>query len=149
MKRLGLAVVMAMMVGCGGGGGGGGDAGGGGGDTGNAAAMRGMTVAVNAGCNQASICHGANYAGGTTMPTGLMSIPGNITSDMATGIGGWTDAQIEAAVRTGLRRDGTHLCADMLMFDTAAISASEMSDLIAFLRTVPAVTNNVPQSSCR
>lgn len=147
MNRLGLAVVVAMMIGCGGGGGGGGDAGGSG-DGGSTPVMRGMTVAVNAGCNQASICHGANYAGGTTMPTGLMSIPRNITSDMTTGIGGWTDAQIEAAVRSGLRRDGTHLCADMLTFDTAAISAAEMSDLIAFLRTVPAVTNNVPQSSC-
>lgn len=59
-------------------------------------------------------CHttpgGQVFAGGVPFPTDFGTIYStNITPDRATGIGGWTLAQFDAALRKGVRPDGTHL----------------------------------------
>jgi mono/diheme cytochrome c family protein len=67
---------------------------------------------VTAGCIG---CHGANYSGGPIpgAPPGWKA-PKNITPDMATGIGTWTEEQFLVALRTGWRPDAT-------MIDTTAM----------------------------
>lgn len=108
-------------------------------------ADRGAVVAVLADC---SGCHtpGPDKEVGTPMyGAGGMLIPGvvakNITQDVETGIGSWSDEEIEAALRDGLRPDGTKLYPVMPYSFIRMMSDQDMKDLIAFLRTVPPVHN--------
>jgi mono/diheme cytochrome c family protein len=53
---------------------------------------------------------GQPFAGGVPFPTDFGTIYStNITPDQATGIGAWSFAQFEAAMRRGVRPDGQHL----------------------------------------
>jgi mono/diheme cytochrome c family protein len=65
----------------------------------------------------------------------------NLTPDAETGLGKWTDAQIEAAVRYGSRPDGGRLSPVMPWPYYNGMSREDMDSLIAYLRTVPAVTS--------
>lgn len=69
----------------------------------------------------------------------------NLTSDPETGIGKFTDQQLEQAITRGVMHDGSR----MLPFpmDWGAFSAMTPDDLnamVAYLRTIPAVKNRVP-----
>lgn len=72
---------------------------------------------------------------------GGMAFPGpwgvshgsNITP---TGLAGWTDAQIAAAVRTGVRPDGSRLMPPMAVPYYAAMSDADIGAIIAWLRTL-------------
>lgn len=82
--------------------------------------------------NQCVTCHQRNFAGFTVFP--------NITPDVETGIGGWTDAQIMAAIREGVGADGASLCATMQRYP---FSDEQASDVVAFLRGVSPVSNRI------
>jgi len=60
----------------------------------------------------------------------------NITSDPATGIGAWTDAEIERAIRHGIARDGHQLKPPMAFPFYAGLSDTDVGAIIAYLRTV-------------
>ncbi|HEY9722118.1 MAG TPA: c-type cytochrome [Oscillatoriaceae cyanobacterium] len=66
----------------------------------------------------------------------------NITQNKQLGIGGWSDAQIEAAVRYGQTPSGRQLAPAMPWPYYNGLSNRDMHDLIAYLRTVPAVPPN-------
>jgi len=112
---------------------------------------RGKMIANVAGC---ALCHTAfgptgpdlanMWAGGLEIPEefGTWRSP-NITQDKKTGIGGWTDEQIDAAVRQGVRPDGSHLYPIMPYEFYNRMSDADAKALIAFLRTVPAVDKAV------
>jgi cbb3-type cytochrome c oxidase subunit III len=71
---------------------------------------------------------------------------GNLTSDKDTGLGNWSDEQIKQAITRGILRDGTRL--PPYPMDWAAFSALTSDDLnamVAYLRTIPAVSNQVPR----
>jgi len=70
----------------------------------------------------------------------------NITPDEETGIGGWTDEQIIAAIREGKRPDGTTIGPPMPIGLYRGISDRDAQALVAYLRQVPAVKNTVPKS---
>ncbi|MEQ8347268.1 MAG: c-type cytochrome [Sneathiellaceae bacterium] len=87
-------------------------------------------------------------AGGMTIEeAGLFTahVP-NITQDAATGIGGWTDAQIATAIRDGLRPDGSLIGPPMPGALYRGISDDDLAAIVAYLRTVPAIANAVPKS---
>jgi mono/diheme cytochrome c family protein len=65
------------------------------------------------------------------------SVSSNITSSKSDGLGAWTDAEIERAIRTGVARDGRKLMPPMGFDYYARISPSDMTALIAFIRTIP------------
>jgi mono/diheme cytochrome c family protein len=67
------------------------------------------------------------------------SVSRNITSDKEVGIGGWTDAEIKQAITKGVRKDGTHLKPPMGFGYYAKMKDSDLNDLVAYLRTVPAL----------
>jgi mono/diheme cytochrome c family protein len=67
-----------------------------------------------------------------------VSVARNITSSRDHGIGGWSDAQIEAALRRGVARDGRRMFPPMGYAYYARIDAADMAALIAFLRSIPA-----------
>ena len=71
---------------------------------------------------------------------------GNLTSDKATGLGNWTDDQIGAVITKGILPDGTRLLPYPM--DWASMSTMDRDDIdaiVAYLRTVPAVSNAVPK----
>jgi mono/diheme cytochrome c family protein len=67
----------------------------------------------------------------------------NITPDADTGIGKWTDEQIIAAVREGVRPDGSKLSPMMPFMMYNAMSNDDAKALVAFLRSVKPVARKV------
>jgi mono/diheme cytochrome c family protein len=65
------------------------------------------------------------------------SIAANITSDKTAGIGAWTDREIARAITKGIGRDGHSLKPPMAYGFYAGMKASDVADIIAYLRTVP------------
>jgi hypothetical protein len=84
------------------------------------------------------------FAGGLEIPEefGTWRSP-NITQDKETGIGGWTDEQIIAAIREGKRPDGENLFPVMPYLMYNVLSDDDAKAMVAFLRTIPAVSNKV------
>jgi mono/diheme cytochrome c family protein len=112
---------------------------------------RGAYVAKAAAC---AICHTAigptgpdlanAFAGGLEMPDaiGTWRTP-NITQDKSTGIGNWTDEQIIAAVREGVRPDGAGLYAIMPFMNYRRMTDDDAKALVAFLRTIKPIAKTV------
>lgn len=71
----------------------------------------------------------------------------NITPDVETGIGSWTDEEIIRAVREGIRPDGSVMGPPMAYPFYRDISDRDMQAIVAYLRSVPAVRNEVPAST--
>lgn len=76
---------------------------------------------------------------------GIVAAP-NITSDRETGIGNWTDGEILRAVREGVSRDGRALFPMMPYEGYRNLSDDDAYALVAYLRTIPAVRNEVPRT---
>lgn len=116
---------------------------------------RGKYLVTIAGCND---CHTPGYFLGSPDKARFLGgsevgfeLPGlgtfygpNITPDKETGIGGWTPAQILAALQTGTRPNGRLLAPIMPWHAYASLSQSDASAIVAFLRSLPAVKNKVP-----
>jgi len=75
----------------------------------------------------------------------------NISPDVETGIGAWTDEEIERAIRSGINRDGRMMGPPMAFYPPfyPNISSEDMDAIIAYLRSVPAVRNQVPAYELR
>jgi mono/diheme cytochrome c family protein len=84
------------------------------------------------------------FAGGRPIPTpfGTVVAP-NVTPDVATGIGAWTDDQFVAAVRNGIGRDGANLYPAMPYTYYTRATRNDILAIRAYLATVPAVKNEV------
>lgn len=119
-----------------------------------AAVERGKYVATLGGC---VTCHTAigpqgpmmdkAYGGGMTVKEafGTWTSP-NITPDEETGIGTWTDEQILAAVRDGVRPDGTRLHPIMPWPFYNNLTDEDGKALVGFLRTLPKVQNKIERN---
>lgn len=71
----------------------------------------------------------------------------NITPDMETGIGSWTDEQIIDAIRNARRPDGTFLGPPMSFAWYKRMSDTDVKAIVAYLRTVKPIRNEVPKST--
>lgn len=82
----------------------------------------------------------------------LMEIPEftayapNITPDVETGIGGWSDAQIVAAIREGKRPDGSLIGPPMPIALYRGLSDRDVQAIVAYIRNAKPVKNAVPKS---
>ena len=65
------------------------------------------------------------------------SISPNITAHPSAGIGGWTDAEIGRAIAHGIASDGRALKPPMAYSYYAGLTASDLADIVAYLRKVP------------
>ena len=115
---------------------------------------RGKYLVVAAGCTD---CHTpgfffgkpdmAKYLGGSDVGLeipGLGVFPGrNLTPDKETGIGNWTDEQIAAALTTGKRPDGRQLAPFMPYEAFMHLTKEDVAAIVAFLRSIPPVNNQV------
>jgi mono/diheme cytochrome c family protein len=69
----------------------------------------------------------------------------NITMDVETGIGGWTDEEIMVAIRDGLRPDGSLIRPPMPSAFYRGMSDTDVRAIVAYLRTFKPVNNEVPE----
>jgi mono/diheme cytochrome c family protein len=102
---------------------------------------RGRSIfAMAGGCGCHSAAGGPVGAGGRALETPFGTFYGtNITSDTETGLGGWTDDEIVAAIRNGDLRDGSVEAPVMPYYLYAGMADRDARDLVAYLRTLPAV----------
>ncbi len=89
-------------------------------------------------------CHGSDFSGGTAISGAISK---NLTPDPATGLGCWTDAQIVTAILYGTTPDGTTLCV-MPRWSTNGMTQDQAEEVVQYLRTLPAVSNQVSPSAC-
>jgi mono/diheme cytochrome c family protein len=107
---------------------------------------RGRYLTAAADC---AACHtipgdGRSFAGGRPIETPFGNVvSANITPDPDTGIGGWTDAQFDAAVRQGKLPDGSLLYPAMPYPYYAKMSRDDVLAIRAYLDTIAPVRNVV------
>lgn len=70
--------------------------------------------------------------------------PPNLTPDRETGLGGWSEADIVRAVRTGVRPDGRVLAPVMPWHAYGALTDADARLLARYLRSLPPVRNATP-----
>jgi mono/diheme cytochrome c family protein len=70
----------------------------------------------------------------------------NITPNSATGIGDWTDQQVMTAIHDGKDNQGNQLSPIMPYIYFSGIADQDLSDLVAFVRCLPPINNNVPDN---
>jgi mono/diheme cytochrome c family protein len=96
--------------------------------------------AIAGGCGCHSPENGPVGAGGGEVPTPFGTFYGtNITPDPETGIGNWSDAEIDAAIRGGYARDVGVESPAMPYYRYAGMADDDVADLIAYLRSLPPV----------
>jgi mono/diheme cytochrome c family protein len=113
---------------------------------------RGKYLATLAGCSD---CHtpgammGAPDAkrlyGGADVGFGIpgvgVFVGGNLTPDKDTGLAGWSDAEIIAAMTAGKRPDGRVLSGVMPFAALSHLTPADAQAIVAFLRSLPPVRN--------
>jgi hypothetical protein len=99
-------------------------------------------------------CHGGALSGtvdGVLSPTteGGFAYPPNLTPDPATGLGCWTDDEIENAFLNGIDKEGMPLCPPMPRFghlDDGGIDAAQAGAVVQYLRSLPPFSQVVPDT---
>lgn len=109
---------------------------------------RGRVLAAAGDC---AVCHtaigGATNAGGFAMETPFGVIrSSNITPDPETGIGRWSYAAFERAMRQGVSRDGRHLYPAFPYTFFTRMSDSDLQAIYAWLMVQPPVANRPAES---
>ena len=107
---------------------------------------RGAELAAIGDC---SVCHigdsGKPYAGGRSIPTPFGTIfASNITPDMETGLGGWSEAAFQRAMHEGVDREGRQLYPAFPYDHFTKTTSDDIHALYAFLMSQPPVRNAIP-----
>ena len=108
-------------------------------------AARGETLFWAGGCASCHAAPGATgdakrvLAGGHRLetPFGTFVAP-NISPDPTHGIGAWSERDFANAMRRGVAPDGRHYYPAFPYTEYARMDASDVSDLLAYIRTLPA-----------
>jgi nicotinate dehydrogenase subunit B len=113
-----------------------------------ATVARGREVAAFGDC---AVCHtapdGATNAGGLALETPFGTVYStNLTPDPKTGIGNWSFAAFDRAMRQGISRDGHHLYPAFPYTAFTKLSEADMTALYAYLMSQPAIESAPPQT---
>jgi mono/diheme cytochrome c family protein len=86
------------------------------------------------------------FAGGSQVwDTPAYTVRGtNITPDRETGIGAWSDGEIRRSMTDGVRRHGVPLSPQMPFPFYKILTARDLDALVAYMRTIAPVRNEVP-----
>lgn len=103
----------------------------------------GRVAAVELHCDG---CHGAGLGGSDVGVGGAPVYAPNLTPDMDTGLGSWSDEQLVAAITQGVDDEGVALCTAMPRFDM--LTEDQLTGLVAYLHSLAPVTHSVPESTC-
>lgn len=71
----------------------------------------------------------------------------NLTSDMKTGLGAWSDDQIKRAIGRGIDNQGNALFPIMPYWSFGNMSDDDLTSIVLFLRTLPAKVNQTAQDT--
>ena len=117
-------------------------------ETQDALIARGKYLAVAGNCGA---CHtapdGQAFSGGLEFDTPFGKIYStNITPDAETGIGKWSLAQFQQALREGVRPDGEHLYPVFPYTSFTKIADADAAALFAYLKSLPAVSARAPEN---
>jgi mono/diheme cytochrome c family protein len=98
-------------------------------------------VAARYGCSE---CHGSNFGGGVMVDNAAIGrvLGPNLTAGKGSATLGYTAADWDRIVRHGIKRNGTP--ALMPSQDFRAMTDQELSDIVVFIRSQPAVDSQVP-----
>ncbi len=108
----------------------------------------GQTLFLAGGC---ASCHATSgqtdknlLGGGLTLgsPFGTFHVP-NISPHPRDGIGGWTTAQFVRAMRAGVSPDGRHYYPAFPYTSYQRMSAADLRDMFAYIRTLPPVEGRI------
>lgn len=110
--------------------------------------QRGERLALIGNCNE---CHtaegGPPYAGGQGLETPFGTIYGtNISPDVETGIGAWSEQAFDRALRRGLDREGRHLYPAFPYNHFALLNDEDVAALYAFFMTREPVRSQSPEN---
>jgi mono/diheme cytochrome c family protein len=99
-------------------------------------------------------CHtapgGAPFAGGAALETPFGALIGpNITPDVATGVGAWSEEDFHRAIHEGIGRGGVRLYPAMPYPAYTKVTRDDVSAIWAYLRTVEPVRNEVQPNQLR
>jgi mono/diheme cytochrome c family protein len=107
---------------------------------------RGRYLTTLSDCGSCHTVSGSNqpFAGGRPIETPFGNIVApNITPDAESGIGSWSDEQFDAAVRKGIRPDGSRLYPAMPYNAYTRMSRDDVLAIRAYLKTLAPVHNAV------
>ncbi len=101
-------------------------------------------------CHQSTNAADGVLSGQTTPRPMTTSYGSNLTPDMATGLGSWTEEQVIRAIREGQDESGRALCRTMPRYGGAPANMTvETARMIAqYLRSLPPVSRMIPASTC-
>lgn len=116
-----------------------------------ASVERGRLVAAVGGCNT---CHAdeksSTLGGGRAFETPFGTVyAANISPDAIHGIGSWTYAAFERAMREGISRDGSHLYPVHPYTAFRHASDGDLQDLYAYLMASPAAASAAPETQLK
>jgi hypothetical protein len=121
----------------------------------DAAVQLGILLVTSHNCYQ---CHGQSLSGNndgvpSATAEGGVAFPPNLTPDPVTGLGCWTNAQIQDAILNGVDNEGQQLCSPMPLFGqldgSAGLTPDQAQNIIAYLRSLNLVSNQVEDTpSC-
>ena len=99
--------------------------------------------------HDAPLVAGTKGGGAPVFP--LQGLPGNvyppnISPDMETGAGRWTDDQLARAIREGIGNDGRALFPFMPFENYRHLSDEDLASVIVYLRSLPPVRRAVPKT---
>ena len=75
---------------------------------------------------------------------GYRLVAPNLTPDIATGAGSWSDDMLARAIREGVGHDGRGLGGQMCWWAFRALSDEDLASIVVYLRSLPAVANALP-----
>ena len=70
----------------------------------------------------------------------------NITPDLETGSGTWTDEQFERALRQGIGHDGRTLFPMMPYYNFRHLADEDLASIVVYVRSLPPIRNLVPKN---
>jgi mono/diheme cytochrome c family protein len=76
-------------------------------------------------------------------------VASNISSDLETGAGGWTDDMLARAIRDGIGHDGRALFPLMPYMNYREMPDEDLAAVIIYLRSIPPVKNALPASQIK
>jgi mono/diheme cytochrome c family protein len=76
---------------------------------------------------------------------GVVIVP-NLTPDVETGAGSWSDDQIARAIREGIGHDGRTLFPLMPYGNFRTMSDEDLASIVVYMRSLPAVRNPLPKT---
>lgn len=124
--------------------------------TGEALLERGeylVTIMDCTGCHTTGVMKGApepdgflagSAEGFQVGPEGVY-YPPNLTPHPEAGLGAWSDEEIDAAIRQGVRPDGRKLAPIMPSRNYAVLSDEDARAVVAYLRSLPPSPHQVPE----